>query len=527
MYQFLRLRRMYAVGQICVEFQGSPESASESNAEFGDDFNPLFLFVQSPFSPSSLPTMATIAFSRSPNAYTTSMGNPSATPPIAPSSSLATSTLAPIQQHVAKDRAKSDGEADKSDVVKKARVPFTELPSSPTAQAKLVHASHLRRLRLLYSLKSAAYAVQVDREATERRIRRENNAAARRNRRGGRGRAERDMSEFANDSEMGDETSQTAIDEEDDELRRKCGLPALGTSSEPALDLPSDSHTYDLVYSLSPMGSADVYYHGPHPPPPAPVVRCVLRSAQALPDPGDSGDPLDTGVGAAGAERLRQLAQEIWDSNECQPQIGETSGNDDVISRLVPTAGRSADDTDAEDADWERELIDSFTGACAERVGRTLASLPIGQAAAATAARLGSAGGAHAGAGGAQPSSSTATTPGVGGVPSAAGQSQQQQQSSQQGQPAPAPGTQPGAGTGGGGMGGMYGSYAPMGMGMGMGMGYGNMGLTYGGMGMGMSNMDAYGNQAAQQGQNASSSGGPGAAGGHGTGAGAFWKGMY
>lgn len=224
--------------------------------------------------------------------------------------------------------------------------PPTLLPSDPASLTKFLHHRHLSSLRALFELKTISYAQQQEQELATRRAKRERQRAQ-----GGR-RSRRNSSPAPSNT-----TTEAEDLEEDQELAKRLRLeqvlappPSLNAASSSELaahdGIDMTGHAYDVVYDLAPGGAVDAYYHGPHPPPPARVVKTILRAIKQPPffDP--------QGLAVA---QLQAVTQPIWEA-----EGGGTTNS-------------------AEQEEWEQGMIAAFSGACAERIGMGMVGLPVVQ----------------------------------------------------------------------------------------------------------------------------------------------------
>ncbi|KAL8292232.1 hypothetical protein RQP46_001698 [Phenoliferia psychrophenolica] len=237
-------------------------------------------------------------------------------------------------------------------------VPSTLLPSSSSAQKQYLHSTQQAHLRRLYSHKVLHLAQQqeLDQLRLARRAR-----STRGTRRGGRGRAtESDDDSWDSDAQLATSNAVTTGGgrggggggggEEFGEAyvkRRKLDQPAPPPPASSSLSPSSDSelidsaHVYQLMYDLSPSGSSDAFYHGPHPPPPASIVRSILTASRTPPffDP--------TGLAVP---QLEAITRDLW-SSEGGGQAFLEAKEGEVVEREA---------VERED-EWEQELVAQFS----------------------------------------------------------------------------------------------------------------------------------------------------------------------
>lgn len=292
-----------------------------------------------------------------------------------------------------------------------AGVPPTQLPVDPHTLTRYLRSRQLAALRGLYEYKTLAVAQQIEQHAASLRGR---HGRARR-RRGSSPLEERDLD---------------AEDEEDDlEVRKRMrydpaadvdegarAAPATATGDESApasgastpmlpgtrsssqrAAVPTAAatstrsvaaegavdpvHVYDYVFDLAPDSSSDAYYHGAHPPPPARVVRTVLRATQRKPfvDP--------AGLSTA---QLEALTTKLWDEEGKGLSIffGEASlsggaaagqkrkgGGGQPLSRDQERYQREVN-AEAQD-EWEMAVIAGFSARCDQQIEQNLRRRPI------------------------------------------------------------------------------------------------------------------------------------------------------
>ncbi|GAA6009326.1 hypothetical protein JCM10207_004351 [Rhodosporidiobolus poonsookiae] len=264
-------------------------------------------------------------------------------------------------------------------------IPQTQLPSDPKALARYLRSQQLAALRHLYEHKTQTVTQQYEERAASLRGRH------------GRARRRRGSSPLDGgpDGEAEDEEDELEVrkrmrydpsDEEEGEEPAEQPPAASAEQGDAAAPVPAKkprrarqpdetavdpSHTYDLVFDLAPDNSADAYYHGPHPPPPARVVRTVLRATKYKPfiDP--------EGLSAA---QLQTLTSRLWEEEGKGLSIffGEENGKKRAEQPLSRDQERYQREVNAEAADeWEASVIAGFSAACDEKIGRTMARKPL------------------------------------------------------------------------------------------------------------------------------------------------------
>ncbi|GAA6032542.1 hypothetical protein JCM8097_004807 [Rhodosporidiobolus ruineniae] len=268
-------------------------------------------------------------------------------------------------------------------------VPPTLLPTDPTALARYLRSQQLASLRGLYEHKVLTVSQQFEERAASLRGR---HGRARRRRGSSPFEPERDLEaeEEEDDLEIRKRLRYDPSDDEEGEQERHENVtvegPAVEGANKPATPpakkprrprqhdetAVDPAHTYDLVFDLAPDHSADAYYHGPHPPPPARIVRSILRASRKKPfvDP--------EGLSSA---QLEALTSRLWEEEGKGLSIffGE-----DAAKKRAAGEGLSRDqeryqrELHAEAADeWEASVIAGFSAACDEKIGRTLARKPM------------------------------------------------------------------------------------------------------------------------------------------------------
>ncbi|KAM0747274.1 hypothetical protein T439DRAFT_329023 [Meredithblackwellia eburnea MCA 4105] len=290
-----------------------------------------------------------------------------------------------------------------SSTVKEPTVPATLLPTSIPAQTRYLHNTQQAYLRRLYTHKVLLTVAQHEQDSKSVRSRRARN---RRNRRNSTPEGKSDWEE----TEPGDGiegqypkapvfgggsglTGWSATTSATSNKKRK--LPAAGGSKSgeasptvgegaggdtnglvkeeeepnPKID---PCHVYKLVYDLTPAGSSDSYYHGPHPAPPAKVIKSLLKASRTPPffDP--------QGLSSS---QLQLVTKELWDKEGGPPSH---TNNNHLNSNTAPkgmmmTTGSSMGLMGTQDPDedeWEADVISAFSTVCAGKIAKSLARMP-------------------------------------------------------------------------------------------------------------------------------------------------------
>lgn len=256
-------------------------------------------------------------------------------------------------------------------------VPATLLPSSSSAQKQYLHTTQQAHLRRLYShqVLHAAQQQELDQLRLQRRGR-NTRSGTRRGRRGSPTGAS-DDDEWSDEHALAQAQAQASANEEFGEAyvkRRKVAsgpedAPLAAATAAPPLALSppvaaeseriDSAHVYHLSYDLSPAGSSDAFYHGPHPPPPAAIVRAVLKASRTPP----FFDPDGLAV-----HQLEAITRDLWEGEGGGAQVGAQLDGA-VVDREV---------AQRED-EWEQDLVAQFSTGCAARIARTVAALPPSQ----------------------------------------------------------------------------------------------------------------------------------------------------
>ncbi|GAA5928510.1 hypothetical protein JCM1841_003678 [Sporobolomyces salmonicolor] len=260
-------------------------------------------------------------------------------------------------------------------------LPPTQLPSDPTLLSRYLRSQQLASLRRLYEYKTDMVAKDIAAQYDASRGR------------GGRARRRRGSSPLVEERNLEEEDEQDdfevrklmkydpALEEptkEEEQYQDKGDIQGtaeiLGSLADDARRRKEEvaidpAHTYDLVFDLSPDSSADAYYHGPHPPPPARIVRTVLRATRKKPfvDP--------TGLSTA---QLESLANHLWteEGKAVSVLFGERGrARHQPLTREQERAQR--DMNADEEQEWEESVIAGFSATCDEKIGRSLAKRPM------------------------------------------------------------------------------------------------------------------------------------------------------
>jgi hypothetical protein len=216
-------------------------------------------------------------------------------------------------------------------------LPPTLLPTDPSSLTKYLQSHQLIHLRTLFEQKVILVASQLEEEAQSRR--------------GRRGRQRRRQGASPGPSPLDDD-----VEEEEDLLARK----KLKVSVDEAHPIDR-AHAYELVYDLAPNGSADTYYHGPHPAPPAKVVRSLIRAVRLPPlfDPAH-----------LSATQLYGAAQDLW----------EAEGTRAIGMSLERERAEAERESQAEiEEDWEAGIIAAFSAECDAKISKSIRELPPSQ----------------------------------------------------------------------------------------------------------------------------------------------------
>ncbi|GAA5834507.1 hypothetical protein JCM3766R1_005231 [Sporobolomyces carnicolor] len=267
-------------------------------------------------------------------------------------------------------------------------LPLTQLPTDPTLLARYLRSTQLASLRHLYAYKTEQLAKESAAQYDATRGR------------GGRARRRRGSSPLVEEKDPREQDESDLLEarkkfkwdpttELDGGSRHEQGAGkddehageevVVGTAEtlvtlvqeernrklESAID---PVHAYDLVYDVCPDLSADAYYHGPHPEPPARVVRTVVKASRQKPFI----DPQDLST-----SQLESLTEHIWrqEGKSIAVNFGTTS-NQTHLTREEQRVQKEMNLD--EEAEWEDRVIAAFSATCHERIGTGLASKPMG-----------------------------------------------------------------------------------------------------------------------------------------------------
>lgn len=264
-------------------------------------------------------------------------------------------------------------------------VPPTQLPVDQKALSRYLRSRQLATLRHLYEYKTLAVTQQIEDHVASQRGR---HGRARRRRGSTPPVDPRELEAEEQDDDLEvrkrmrydppgeDEVVDVPgaeVDRAGDEATRAAAAEPSSAGDEAAAKV-DPAHVYDYVFDLAPEGSADSYYHGVHPPPPARVVHTVLRATRKKPfvDP--------TGLSTA---QLEALTRDLWASEGLGLPV--TFGDPSAAARrrrdqqaLSRDQERHQRELNAEAADeWEQGVIAAFAATCDERIGETLARRPM------------------------------------------------------------------------------------------------------------------------------------------------------
>ncbi|GAA6061327.1 hypothetical protein JCM10212_003217 [Sporobolomyces blumeae] len=290
-------------------------------------------------------------------------------------------------------------------------MPRTLLPSDPTLLAQFIRNQHLAALRSLYEYKTDQVAKDV---AAQYDATRGRNGRARRRRGsspigGTVDEAERDRidqsdllevrkrlkwdpavegashprdvesSTSAHDARGGRSGDAAAVVHGTAEQLSTVSQEARRSHAAVSIDR---AHAYDLVYDVSPDHCADAFWHGPAPPPPARVIRTVLRATREAPFV----DPEDLSTA-----QLEALARPMWEQagkavcvhfGEARSgpgrkpptppvSLAQWSAEPDTTSPyLTREEQRIQKEMNLDEmAEWEERVIAGFSATCHERIG--------------------------------------------------------------------------------------------------------------------------------------------------------------
>ncbi|GAA5897940.1 uncharacterized protein JCM6883_000868 [Sporobolomyces salmoneus] len=270
-------------------------------------------------------------------------------------------------------------------------LPPTQLPTDPTLLSRYLRSTQLASLRHLYAYKTDQLAKEsaAQYDATRGRggrARRRRGSSPLVEEKDPREQDENDLMEVRKkfkwdptvelDSTRESEGDRAEGENDEEEVTEK---EVLGTA-ETLVTLVQEEknrklqvaidpvHTYDLVYDLYPDLAADAYYHGPHPEPPARVVRTILRATREKPfiNPED----LST-------SQLESLTDNIWrqEGKSIAVNFGTTSNQTNLTREEQRIQKEMNLD---EEAEWEENVIAGFSATCHERIGKGMAKKPMG-----------------------------------------------------------------------------------------------------------------------------------------------------
>ncbi|GAA6007355.1 hypothetical protein JCM11491_003100 [Sporobolomyces phaffii] len=263
-------------------------------------------------------------------------------------------------------------------------LPPTLLPTDPTLLARYLRSTQLASLRHLYAYKTDQLAKE---SAAQYDATRGRNGRARRRRGTSPLPEDRDSTE-QDDKDLLEVRKKFKWDpalELDHDRRHDAGDVdrddddrVLGTA-ETLISLVQEErnrklqvaidpvHTYDLVYDLYPDSSADAYYHGPHPDPPARVVRTIVKATRQKPfiDP----ENLST-------SQLEALANKVWQQEGKSIAVNFGSNPSATLTREEQRIQKEMNLD--EEAEWEENVISGFSATCHERIGTGFARKPMG-----------------------------------------------------------------------------------------------------------------------------------------------------
>lgn len=230
--------------------------------------------------------------------------------------------------------------------------PQTELPSDPRSLAKYLRSAQLNSLQQTYY---KSVTTDTDLFAYVRWSKSTGPEAAER-----RGRAEvashRQLPAQANQAQPTNPTTA------DDSARPPKRIKLGGSNEQTKVD---SAHAYSLRPAPDMTRSADAYYHGPHPPPPAYAVKSVLEAATA---PGMF-DPEGVRVSA-----LLAAASEAYGRSQ-----GGVPGT--VLPGALPAGGaataEAAREREEQEEDWERSIVAALSTACAAKIAQGKDKLPL------------------------------------------------------------------------------------------------------------------------------------------------------
>ncbi|GAA5953003.1 hypothetical protein JCM3765_003029 [Sporobolomyces pararoseus] len=265
-------------------------------------------------------------------------------------------------------------------------LPLTQLPSDPNLLSRYLRSTQLASLRHLYAYKTDQLAKEsaAQYDATRGRggrARRRRGSSPLVEEKDWREQDEKDLLEVRkkfkwdpsvelDSTRRGDKGKDRQEEEDEEEVlgTAETLVTLVQEERNRKLQVAIDPvHTYDFVYDLYPDLSADAYYHGPHPEPPARVVRTIVKATRQKPfiDP----DDLST-------SQLEALTDKIWQ------QEGKSIA---VNFGAPPSANLTREEQRIqkemnldEEAEWEENIIAGFSATCHERIGKGMAGKPMG-----------------------------------------------------------------------------------------------------------------------------------------------------
>ncbi|GAA5934808.1 uncharacterized protein JCM15063_003073 [Sporobolomyces koalae] len=272
-------------------------------------------------------------------------------------------------------------------------LPPTLLPTDPTLLSRYVRSSQLSALRHLYAYKTDQLAKEsaAQFDATRGRggrVRRRRGSSPTLDDKDSKELDEQDLLEVRKKFKWDPTTEHPSPPTSVDDAAEEAAGVVLGTA-ESLVSLRDGErdrrkrvaidpvHTYDLVYDLHPDLSADAYYHGPHPEPPARVVRTVLRATRFKPFIDPSG--LSSAQLEAFAERVWQQEGKSIAVNFGHPHKAPHHRTGNAAGGLTREEQRIQKEMNLdEQVEWEQLVISGFSATCHERIGQGMARKPMG-----------------------------------------------------------------------------------------------------------------------------------------------------
>lgn len=254
-------------------------------------------------------------------------------------------------------------------------LPPTLLPSDPILLSRYLRSHQLSSLRHLYAYKTSLLAQESALAYESSRGR------------GGRARRRRGSSPLIEKEDLGvqderdlfevrkkfkwDPAVELAQKEEEEEILGTAEMLVTlrkGERERKKEEMVDQSHTFDLVYDLTPDLGSDSYYHGPHPEPPARVVRTILKATKQKPfvDP----DDLST-------VQLEGMTRGLWEREGRAISVGFGTGKEggDSLTREEQRVQKVMEEDEL--ADWEEMVVAGFSSTCNERIGRGRLGRPL------------------------------------------------------------------------------------------------------------------------------------------------------